>query len=45
MSPNFFVNYNPKFLGQDFVGATASFIDVTVNERVGPAQMKAAMNQ
>lgn len=42
---NYFLNYNPKFLGQDLVGATASTSDVTVNERVGPAQMKVAMNR
>ena len=42
---NFFINYNPKFLGQDLVGASASSVDATVNERVGPAQMKAAMNR
>lgn len=42
---NYFLNYNPKFLGQDLVGATASTSDVTVNERAGPAQMKVAMNR
>ena len=42
---NFFINYNPKFLGQDLVGATLGSTDITVNERVGPAQMKAAMNR
>jgi hypothetical protein len=42
---NYFLSYNPKFLGQDLVGATAATTDVTVNERVGPAQMKAAMNR
>lgn len=42
---NYFLNYNPKFLGQDLVGATASTAAVTVNERVGPAQMKSAMNR
>lgn len=42
---NYFLNYNPKFLGLDLVGATLSSSDVTVNERVGPAQMRAAMNR
>jgi hypothetical protein len=42
---NYFLSYNPKFLGQDLVGATAATTDVTVNERVGPAQMKAAMDR
>lgn len=37
---NFFVNYNPKFLGSDLVGATYS-TSVTVNDRVGPATMRA----
>lgn len=37
---NFFVNYNPKFLGSDLVGATANST-ITVNDRVGPARMRA----
>lgn len=37
---NFFVNYNPKFLGSDLVGATAN-ATITVNDRVGPARMRA----
>jgi hypothetical protein len=42
---NYFINYSPAFLGLDLVGATASTSDVTVNERVGPAQMKVAMDR
>jgi len=42
---NYFINYSPTFLGLDLVGATASTSDVTVNERVGPAQMKVAMDR
>lgn len=37
---NFFVNYNPKFLGSDLVGATAN-ATITVSDRIGPAQMRA----
>lgn len=36
---NFFVNYNPKFLGADLVGATANSA-IGVNDRVGPARMR-----
>lgn len=42
---NYFLNYNPKFLGQDLVGATATSTAVTTDERAGPAQMKVAMNR
>ena len=42
---NYFINYSPTFLGLDLVGATASAEDITVNERVGPAQMKIAMDR
>lgn len=41
---NFFVDYNPKFLGSDLVGATASDT-VTVNDRIGPANMRAHITQ
>jgi hypothetical protein len=41
---NFFVNYDPKFLGSDLVGATAG-TSITVNDRVGPARMRANLNQ
>jgi hypothetical protein len=36
---NFFVNYTPRFLGSDLVGATSSS-SVIVDDRVGPARMK-----
>ena len=42
---NFFLDYNPKFLGSDFVGATYSSSNLTVDERIGPAQMKVAMKR
>lgn len=42
---NYFINYTPTFLGLDLVGATASTSAVTVNERVGPAQMKVALDR
>ena len=41
---NFFINYNPKFLGSDLVGATANS-NITVNDRIGPAQMRAALTK
>lgn len=41
---NFFVNYNPKFLGSDLVGATASST-ISVNDRVGPSRLRSAMTQ
>jgi hypothetical protein len=38
---NFYVNYNPPFLGQDLVGATAgTSTTISVDERVGPAKLK-----
>jgi hypothetical protein len=40
---NFFVNYTPRFLGSDLVGATYSASATTVNDRVGPARMKAVL--
>lgn len=42
---NYFINYSPVFLGLDLVGATASVNEITVNERIGPAQMKTAMDK
>jgi len=41
---NFFVNYNPKFLGSDLVGATANST-IGVNDRVGPARMRANLTK
>jgi len=41
---NFFVNYNPKFLGSDLVGATAG-TTVTINDRIGPSKLKSAITQ
>jgi hypothetical protein len=38
---NFFVVNDPKFLGSDLVGATYPGPAVTVNDRVGPAKMRA----
>jgi hypothetical protein len=37
---NFYVNYDPTFLGSDLVGATGSASAVSVSERVGPAYLK-----
>jgi len=42
---NYFLNYTTKFLGADLVGATASSSDPIVDERIGPAQMKAKMKR
>lgn len=42
---NFFINYTPKFLGSDLVGATAATAAITVNDRIGPARLKAAITQ
>jgi hypothetical protein len=39
---NFFVNYSPRFLGSDLVGATLN-TSITVNDRVGPARMRSAL--
>ncbi len=41
---NFFVNYNPKFLGSDLVGATQS-ASISVNDRIGPSKLRSAMTQ
>lgn len=41
---NFFVNYNPKFLGSDLVGATQS-ANISVNDRIGPSKLRSAMTQ
>lgn len=42
---NFFVNAEPKFLGSDLVGATATTAALTVNDRVGPARLRLAIVQ
>jgi hypothetical protein len=42
---NYFLNYTTKFLGSDLVGATASTSTPIVDERIGPAQMKAKMKR
>jgi hypothetical protein len=42
---NFYVNYTPKFLGSDLVGATGSASDVTVSERFGAAYLKRVLTQ
>jgi hypothetical protein len=43
---NFFVNYNPAFLGQDLVGATAgTSTTITVDERVGPSRLKISITR
>ena len=41
---NFFVNYNPKFLGSDIVGATAG-TTITSDDRVGPSRMRSVLRQ
>ena len=41
---NFFVNYNPKFMGSDLVGATQS-ASLSVNDRVGPSKLRSAITQ
>ena len=41
---NFFVNYTPRFLGSDLVGATGAS-SITVEDRVGPAKMKQELTQ
>ena len=41
---NFFVNYNPKFLGSDLVGATSDS-DITADDRVGPSRMRADLTK
>ena len=35
---NFFVNYNPKFLGSDLIGATSNSV-IGSYDRIGPAKM------
>lgn len=40
---NFFVNNNPKFLGSDLVGATASSAAILVSERVGPSKLRSEL--
>lgn len=42
---NFFVNYNPKFLGSDLVGATASTQAITVNDRIGPSRLRGELTK
>ena len=42
---NFYVNYTPKFLGSDLVGATGSASEVTVSERFGAAYLKRVLTQ
>jgi hypothetical protein len=42
---NFYVNYTPKFLGSDLVGATGSTFAVTVSERFGAAYLKRVLTQ
>ena len=41
---NFFVNYNPKFLGSDLVGATAG-TTITSDDRVGPSRLRSVLRQ
>jgi hypothetical protein len=41
---NFFVNYNPKFLGSDLVGATASST-IASDDRIGPSRLRSALTQ
>jgi hypothetical protein len=41
---NFFVNYNPKFLGSDIVGATATGT-LTNYDRVGPSRLRSALRK
>jgi len=43
---NFFVNFNPKFLGSDVVGATANNSGVvSSDERIGPSRLRSALAQ
>ena len=42
---NFYVNYNPVFLGSDVVGATGSANAVTVADRLGAAFLKKTLTQ
>lgn len=41
---NFFVNYNPKFLGSDIVGATAGTV-ITSYDRIGPSLLNSALRK
>jgi hypothetical protein len=41
---NFFVNYNPKFLGSDLVGATANSL-ISSDDRIGPSRLRSALSQ
>lgn len=41
---NFFVNYNPKFLGSDLVGATAN-ATIASDDRIGPSRLRSALSQ
>jgi hypothetical protein len=41
---NFFVNYNPKFLGSDLTGATAS-ATFSSDDRIGPSRLKSALQE
>jgi hypothetical protein len=41
---NFFVNYNPKFLGSDLVGATAN-PTLASDDRIGPSRLRSALNE
>jgi len=42
---NFYVNYNPVFLGSDLVGATASTNAISISERIGPAFLKKVLTK
>jgi len=43
---NFFVNFNPKFLGSDVVGATANNSGiVSSDERIGPSRLRSALSE
>lgn len=42
---NFYVNYNPTFLGSDLVGATGGSSTIDVSERVGPAYLKKVLTK
>lgn len=42
---NFFVTYDPPFLGSDLVGVTLSTSALTVNDRVGPARLYTDINK
>lgn len=42
---NFYVNYNPAFLGADLVGVTGSTSAPTIDERIGPANLKTVLER